>query len=143
MKETLNPYEGIVIVNPDVPLDVQKDLFRRNKKIIEAHSGTVNHLETWGKRPLANMINKFDRGLFFHTTFYSDNKGVSELERTMRINDHVLRFVHTRLEDGTDLVQFVEQFKKDIQANIAREKDREAKQQKKQSQKRFDDEGLN
>jgi small subunit ribosomal protein S6 len=124
---TIRPYEGVVILHPDMGLDAQKELFRKNKRIIEEHNGSVHNLDTWGKRLLGNPIDKIARGLYFHMTFMADNKAVTELERTMRINDRVLRFLHTRLEDGTDLNQFMEHFKAELAAGQAREREREAK----------------
>lgn len=129
----LRPYEGLVIMHPDATLDQQKGLFKKNKEIIEAHKGTVNHIDTWGKRPLANTIQKSKKGVFFHVTFEADNKAVAELERTMRINERVLRFVHLRLKDGTSLPQYMEKFKKDLTEAVAREKEREVKIQQKKA----------
>ncbi|MEQ1876484.1 MAG: 30S ribosomal protein S6 [Bdellovibrionia bacterium] len=121
------PYESVVILQSETPIDAQKELFKRNKKIIEDHKGSVVHVDTWGRRLLGNPVDKQPRGVYFHTTFYADNKAVAELERTMRINDRVLRFIHTRLEDGTDLNKFLENFKNELAANAAKEREREAK----------------
>ncbi|MGE3973138.1 MAG: 30S ribosomal protein S6 [Bdellovibrionales bacterium] len=135
-------YESVIILNPESALETQKDLFKKNKKIIEEHNGSVHTVETWGKRILANPIEKFARGLYFHTTFYADTKAVAELERTMRINDKVLRFIHTRLEDGTELAQHLEKFKTELANNAQREREREAKQaEKRAAMKRFDGDG--
>lgn len=137
----VRPYEAVIILNPESSTDVQKELFKKNKSIIEAHSGSVHTVETWGKRILANPIHKFPRGIYFHATFMADTKAVAELERTMRINDKVLRFIHTRLEDGTDLAQHLEKFKQDLAANAQREREREAKQaEKRAAMKRFEGE---
>jgi len=124
---TIRPYEGVIIMHPDAGLDMQKELFRKNKKIIEEHNGSVHHVDTWGKRLLGNPINKLQRGYYFHTTFMADNKAVAELERTMRLNDRVLRFIHTRLADDTDLNKFLEHFKAELAAGQAREREREQK----------------
>jgi small subunit ribosomal protein S6 len=124
----LRPYEGVIIVNADASEEVQKELFRRNKSIIEEQfGGKVNHLDTWGKRNLANPIEKTKKALYFHTTFTANPQAIAELERTMRINDNVLRFMHTRLDDKTDLNVFVENFKKALSESAAREREREAK----------------
>jgi len=132
----LIPYEGVVILHPDSTVEAQKEFFKRNKKIIEDYNGSVVTLDSWGRRILGNAIEKSARGVFFHMTFYANNKAVGELERVMRINDRVLRFLHTRLEDGTDLNQFIEKFKKDLAANAAREKEREAKFAERKAQRR-------
>lgn len=127
MATIVRPYEAVVIMHPDANEEAQRTLFRKNKEIIETHNGSVNHLDTWGKRNLANMIGKCRRGTYFHMTFSADTKAVAELERTMRISDLVLRFVHTRLPDGTQLPAFVENFKKELADGLAKEKEREAK----------------
>jgi small subunit ribosomal protein S6 len=124
---TTRAYEGVIIIQAETPLDAQKELFRKNKKIIEDHKGSVVQVETWGRRTLGNPIHKNSKGVYFHTTFYADPQTISELERTMRINDRVLRFVHTRLEEGTDLNKFNEEFKRELAANAAKEREREAK----------------
>lgn len=128
-QEVLRPYEVVVIMHPDATLDQQKELFRKNKGIIESFKGNVNTLETWGKRNLANMIGKSKRGVFFHSSFMSQPAAIAELERTMGINDRVLRFVHTRLDERISLAKHMEQFKRGLQESANREREREAKQQ--------------
>lgn len=123
------PYEVIVVVHPDASVEEQKDLFRKNKATIEGFSGSVFSLETWGKRNLANPIGKLKKAIFFHSYFESDTQAIMELERTMRNNEKVLRFVHTRLDERIPLVKHAENFKKGLAESAAREKEREAKMQ--------------
>lgn len=120
-------YEVVVIMHPDATEEEQKTLFRKNRDIIQSFKGEVHHLDTWGKRRLANPIGKFNRGVYFHSTFESDGQAIHELERTMRINERVLRFTHTRLDDRISLPKYVEQFKTALADAIAREKERESK----------------
>lgn len=124
----LRPYEGVILVHPDATEEEQKALFKKNKSIIEEQfGGAVKHLDTWGKRTLANPIEKFKKATYFHTTFEANPQAIAELERTMRINDRVVRFMHTRLDDDTDLSAYVENFKKALADSAAREREREAK----------------
>ncbi|HRO68098.1 MAG TPA: 30S ribosomal protein S6, partial [Pseudobdellovibrionaceae bacterium] len=109
------PYEVVVIMHPDATVDEQKDLFRKNKATIESYNGSVFSLETWGKRTLANPIGKTKRAIYFHSLFEADTQAVAELERTMRINDRVLRFMHTRLDERVSLAKYMESFKKGLQ----------------------------
>jgi small subunit ribosomal protein S6 len=132
-EKIVRPYEVIIIMHPDATEETQKALFKKNKEIIQQHNGSVNHVDSWGKRTLANPIGKTRKGLFFHATFTADNKAVAELERTMRINESVLRFGHTRLEDGTNLTKFLEDYKQSLADGVAREKEREAKMQAKKA----------
>lgn len=121
------PYEVVVLLHPDTTLEEQKELFKKNKGTIETFKGSVNSLETWGKRNLATPIGKLKKAIYFHATFEADTQAIAELERTMRINDRVLRFMHTRLDERVSLVKFLEGFKKGLSESAAREKEREAK----------------
>ena len=126
-RTNLIPYEAIVMVHPDATEDDQKALFKKNKGIVESFKGSVNHLDLWGKRTLANPIEKNKKAYYFHTSFEAEPAVIAELERTMRINDKVLRFMHTRLPEKTSLVQFMENFKQSLADSAAREREREAK----------------
>ncbi|MGZ3780348.1 MAG: 30S ribosomal protein S6 [Pseudobdellovibrionaceae bacterium] len=121
------PYEVVVLMHPDATLEEQKELFKKNKATIEGFSGSINSLETWGKRTLATPIGKLKKAIYFHSTFEADTQAIAELERTMRINDKVLRFMHTRLDERVSLAKFMEGFKKGLSESAAREKEREAK----------------
>src|SRR5271163_1545460 len=126
-------YELVVIMHPDASEDDQKGLFRKNGEIIKTFEGTVNHLDTWGKRKLGNPIDRLSRGNYFHMTFEAKGGAVAELERTMRINDKVLRFQHTRLDDRVSLVKFVEKFKEALVETANREREREIKNQQRKA----------
>ncbi|MEK7358576.1 MAG: 30S ribosomal protein S6 [Bdellovibrionota bacterium] len=128
VRPNLRQYEGVILINSDANEEDQKALFKRNKSIIEEQfGGSVMNLDTWGKRKLSNAIEKAKSAFFFHTTFEANPQAIAELERTMRINDKVLRFMHTRLEEGTDLNTHLENFKKALAESAAREREREAK----------------
>lgn len=126
-KSVKRPYEAVVILHPDANIEEQKDIFRKNKATIEGLKGSVFSLETWGKRNLGNQIGKLKKAVYFHTLFEADTQTIAELERTMRINDKVLRFMHTRLDERTPLSKYMEAFKSGLQESMAREKEREAK----------------
>lgn len=128
VRPNLRPYEAVILVHPDASEEEQKALFKRNKSIIEEQfGGSVKNLDTWGKRTLSNPIEKLKKATYFHTTFEANPQAITELERTMRINDRVLRFMHTRLEEGTDLATHLESFKQALADSAAREREREAK----------------
>lgn len=128
VRPNLRPYEGVILLHSDATEEDQKALFTKNKDIIEKqYGGSVKHLDTWGKRNLSNPIAKAKRAIYFHTTFEANPQAISELERTMRINDKVLRFMHTRLEEETNLETHLENFKKALAESAAREREREAK----------------
>ncbi len=131
--ERLRPYEAVILLHPDSTLEEQKELFRKNQATIKSFKGSVYSLETWGKRSLGNPIGKSRKAYYFHTTFMAQPEAIFELERTMRINDKVLRFVHTKLDPRVSLAKFMENFKRSLQEAMQREREREAKIQAKRA----------
>jgi small subunit ribosomal protein S6 len=127
LEKVKRPYEAIIIMHPDAQETDQKALMQKNKSIIEGFGGGMNHIDTWGKRLLGNPIAKSRKGFYFHTTFEAQPEAIAELERTMRLNDKVLRFAHTRLKDDVSLTKHVEDFKQMLTDTLTREKEREMK----------------
>ncbi len=132
--EIARPYEVVVIMHPDANLEEQKELFRKNRSIIQDQfGGKVHSLETWGKRTLGNPINKARKAIYFHGTFEARPAAIAELERTMRINDKVLRFMHSAIDERMTVAKFMENFKKGLAESANREKEREARVQAKRA----------
>ncbi|MEI7972812.1 MAG: 30S ribosomal protein S6, partial [Bdellovibrio sp.] len=119
--------ESVVILHPDASLEEQKTLFRKNQGIVQEAGGEVFAVDTWGKRTLANPILKNRKGIYFHSLFMAAPSVIAELERTMRINDKVLRYLHVRLEERMPLSKHQEKFKRQLAESAQREKEREAK----------------
>lgn len=122
-------YEAVIILHPDVTEAEQKNFFKRNQDTIQSFSGRVNHIDSWGKRRLANPIEKMKLGSYFHTTFEAKGDCVSELERLMRIDERVLRFLHVRLDDRKVLSKHVEEYHQILADSHKREQEKEAKMQ--------------
>ena len=120
-------YESVIILHPDVTEAEQKEFFKRNQDTIKAYSGKINHIDTWGKRRLANPIKKMKLGTYFHTTFEAQGTCVAELERLMKIDERVLRYVHVKLDERKPLEKHVEEFHKALAESHKREQEKEAK----------------
>jgi small subunit ribosomal protein S6 len=120
-------YEGVLMLHVDTTAEEQKEFFKRNKEILKSFTGEYHSVETWGKRTLAYPIAKMKKALYFHALFKSEPNAIAELERTMRINERVIRFMHTRLDDRKPLAKHSEDFKNQLKVSAEREREREAK----------------
>jgi small subunit ribosomal protein S6 len=120
-------YEAVIIMHPDASEEQQKALFQKNKEILKQFKGEFNHVDSWGKRRLANPINKLARGHYFHATFEAEAESIAELERTMNINEQVLRYNHVRLDDRVSLAKHMEAFYDHLKAMREREKEAKSK----------------
>ena len=118
--DSVNNYESIYILKSNLTEDDQKSFFRKNKEIIGKFSGSINHVDTWGQRHLGNPIEKVSRGTYFHMTFQATPDCIEELERTMLINDQVLRFFHKKLDGRIPLEKHLEAYRTTIEESKKR-----------------------
>lgn len=117
-------YETVYILSPNAPEQRIGDVNARNKQIIESSRGKVLNLDDWGKRKLAYTINKENKGHYFCLTYSADTNCVAELERNMRINEDVFRFLTVRLEEDVDPMEAIAAFKLRQEAHAKREKEK-------------------
>ncbi len=125
-------YEAIILFHPDVVEKDQKAFFEKQKGILKSFEGNLNHVDCWGKRKLANPIKNIKLATYFHTTFDAQPEAVAELERTMRISDQVLRFMHSKLDDRRSLSQHIEDYREVQKKSLERDNEREKAFQRKQ-----------
>ena len=92
-------YEVMYIVDPETPADRIAKLNEAVGKVIEKEGGTVVRMDDIGRRPLAYQINKRNEG--YYVLFEIDGSGqeIAELERRMRVNDMIMRYVTIRVDE--------------------------------------------
>ncbi len=126
-------YESIIIMNPTALEEEQKALFKKNKEIIQSFGGSVYSVEIWGKRPLANHIKKHQMGTYFHSYFTAGPDVIVELERTMKNNEKVLRYMHSGLNGAQSIEKHAENFKQILKESTERVQEAELRMQKKRA----------
>lgn len=131
--KVLRPYESVIILDPTASEEAQKSLFQKNKEIVSKFDGEVHSVQTWGKRDLANPIDKTQVGAYFHSYFTAAPEAILELERTMKINENVLRVVHAKLDETKSLDEHAEAYKKILAGALERQQEAEARAQKKRA----------
>ncbi len=131
--EVKRPYESIIIMDPTASEQEQKALFQKNKEIVESFAGAMYSVETWGKRPLANHIEKHQVGTYFHSYFTAGPDVIVELERTMKINEKVLRCMHSKLDENQTVEKHAENFKQILKESTERQQEAELRMQKKRA----------
>jgi small subunit ribosomal protein S6 len=90
----LRRYETIFIANPDLSEEDQNALQEKVRSIVASFKGELVKLEDWGLRKLSYQIRKSSRGRYFLVDYLAEAPAlVRELERTLRLNDGVLKFL--------------------------------------------------
>src|ERR1700719_2876012 len=92
-------YENVFIARQDISgaqVDALADAFTQ---LITEHGGEVKKRENWGLRNLAYRMNKNRKGHYVLFNIEAPAPAIAELERTMRINEDVLRYLTIRVDD--------------------------------------------
>ena len=92
-------YEVMYIVNPDTEADKIEKLNDAVGKLIEKEGGTVIRMDDIGIRNLAYPIQKKNTGHYVLFEIDGSGQEILELERRMRVNDLVIRFITVRVDE--------------------------------------------
>ena len=91
-------YEHMLIARQDISAQAVDALATHLKTIVENEGGKVEKQEYWGLRTLAFRIKKNRKGHYVLLNLNAPAKAISELERQLKINEDVLRFLTVRVE---------------------------------------------
>jgi len=95
----LREYDTTFIVQPEISEEARENLIARLKALLERAGAVPLEVEDMGKRKLAYEIKHFQKGHYL-SLFYADTgKAVAELERALRLDESILRFLTVRRSD--------------------------------------------
>ena len=86
-------YEGVFIISPELSNDSSKGVVAQIQELVSKNGGRVDGIQEWGKKRLAYKIKKKQEGNYVIMNFQLESKSVKKLEQTLRLNDHLLRFL--------------------------------------------------
>ena len=95
----MREYEFVYIIQPDATPEREAEIHGRLDQIIEAAGSQVLLRDDWGKRKLAYEIQDFQKGHYIQLNFLGSGTEIQELERAMRIDQDVLRFLTILAEE--------------------------------------------
>ncbi|MBN9532146.1 MAG: 30S ribosomal protein S6 [Alphaproteobacteria bacterium] len=91
-------YEHLLIARQDISAQQVDALATHLKTILEGEEGKVEKQEYWGLRGLAYRIKKNRKGHYVLLNINAPAKAVQELERQLKINEDVLRFITVKVD---------------------------------------------
>lgn len=94
-------YEVTYIVRPDATSAQVEQIAKKYADLTNEKGGKVIKTENWGLRTLAYRVHKHRKGFYTMLGMEADGVIVSELERQMRINDDVIRFLTVKVDELT------------------------------------------
>ena len=93
-------YEVIFIVDPAAADDEVMRLSEGVQKIITGQGGSIVKTEMMGKRQLAYEINHRKDGNYVLLEVEGSGSEIAEVERRMRVNDQILRYMTIRVDEA-------------------------------------------
>jgi len=96
-------YETIYILKPEVPEDIVRTLNEKVDGIIGRYEGHILIRDDWGKRKFAYPIQKNSKGHYLYVNYLGPSDLVLEVERNLRIEENLLRFLTVKLSEDVDV----------------------------------------
>jgi small subunit ribosomal protein S6 len=96
----VNDYEILVMLDPELPEERQKEIVTRAREAIEREGGRWDRHETWGRRRLAYEIDHKGEGAYHLLTFAAEPATLDEISRVLKITDGVMRHLAVRRVSG-------------------------------------------
>lgn len=91
-------YEHVFLARQDITQQQVDQLVELYKGVLEANGGKVGRIESWGLRTLTYRIRKNRKAYYVLMNIDAPAAAVAEVERQMRINEDILRYLTIRVE---------------------------------------------
>ncbi len=104
-----NEYETVIIFRPDLDDAKTYGIAERLESVITENGGHLLFRDDWGKRKLAYPIQRHLKGHYLLLTHLAPAELVMELERRIRIEDNIIRFLTVKMADAVDIEPRLEQ----------------------------------
>ena len=95
----MRAYELMVILNPEVEDRAVEPSLSKFLEIVTNAGGTIDNLDIWGRRRLADEIQKKSEGIYAVVNFTASPETAAELDRVLNLNESVMRTKIIRPED--------------------------------------------
>ncbi len=136
----MREYETTFIVQPEISEEGCQELFERIDGILSREGAERLLHDDQGKRRMAYEIDEFQKGRYVTTYYFDEGKAVGVLERALRLEESVLRFLTVMKEDSVsdlDARRTEAKEQERVQAERARERaEREADEERQRQEAR-------
>jgi small subunit ribosomal protein S6 len=92
-------YELMMILNPDLGEEEIEKVTARFRLYVTKNGGEIIKIDDLGLKTLSYKIQKKSKGRYFLSYLGGPGSMLSEIERTLKIDENILRFLIIRLEE--------------------------------------------
>lgn len=97
--EIQHEYELVYILQPDMDEQEIVAINERVEQAVTSSNGAMTTTELWGRRTLAYPIKKRFEGQYVMQRFAMDPDKVPDIERVLRFNENVMRYLVLRTDE--------------------------------------------
>ena len=92
-------YESVFVARQDISAQQVESLAENLQSVVSDNGGKVTKQENWGIKGLAYKIKKNRKGHYVLFNIDGPSGAVSEMERHMRFNEDILRYMTIKVDD--------------------------------------------
>ena len=93
-----NHYESVIIFNATLEDQQIDSILTSIEEQMSANGVEITDIEKWGRKRLAYPIKKGKSGYYIIYRFTSPREYITKFERTLRLDENVIRFLTIKLE---------------------------------------------
>lgn len=101
----MREFDTTFIVQPEISDDGREALIAKLRGVLERAGATPLEVDDMGKKKLAYEIRRFQKGHYLALMYLDAGKAVAELERSLRLDESILRFLTVRKLDRVDDIE--------------------------------------
>ena len=92
-------YETVIIIRQETSSQQVEALGDTCEDVVKQNGGSIKKRENWGLRSLAYKIKKNKKGHYILFNIEASPTAVHELERLLRLNEDILRYLTLRIDE--------------------------------------------
>jgi len=102
----INHYETLFVVKPTLTEEEINSQIERVKAILDKEGAELVATDDMGMRKLAYPVEKHNRGYYTVLLFKAEGGVIAELERNLRINEEIIKFLTVKYSKTKEVAQF-------------------------------------
>jgi len=102
----MNHYETLFVVKPTLTEEEIKSQIDKVKAVLEKEGAELVATDDMGMRKLAYPVQKHNRGYYTVLLFKAKGDTIAELERNLRINEEIIKFLTVKYSKTKEVEQF-------------------------------------
>ncbi len=122
----MKEYETLGLFLPDTSPEKIEALVQRLSEVVKTQGGNMLTTFNWGKRRLAYPVEKNHHGIFVYFNYLSAGATVAEIERILKFEDQVLKFITVKLADEVNVAERLTQKREVLLSSLEDFEERES-----------------